>query len=102
MSYKGPSYDEAIDVCVKVLAERRRQDEKFGDQSGHTGVEWLAILAEEFGEVAKEAVEGHFAQRDNSNLKVELVQTAAVCVAWLEAIAKIETQVAAAAADTKA
>lgn len=92
----------AFEQCVKVIAERRKQDARFGDQSGHSGVEWLAILAEEFGEVAKEAVEGHFAQRDNSNLKVELVQTAAVCVAWLEAIAKIEAQVIAPLADTKA
>lgn len=39
----------------------------------------LAILAEEFGEVAKAMLENH-------GLAEELVQTAAVCVAWLEAL----------------
>lgn len=39
----------------------------------------LAILAEEFGEVARAVCEG-----DKENLRTELVQVAAVCLAWLE------------------
>jgi hypothetical protein len=41
----------------------------------------LAILAEEFGEVARAVCEN-----DNANLCEELVQVAAVCVAWLESL----------------
>lgn len=41
--------------------------------------ECLGILAEEFGEVANAIIE-----RDDANLTTELVQCAAVIVAWLE------------------
>lgn len=39
----------------------------------------LAVLAEEFGEVARAILE-----RDEVNLREELVQVAAVTIAWLE------------------
>lgn len=48
--------------------------------------EALAVLAEEFGEVAHEVNEGIGDGRkiNKQKLKKELVQTAAVCIAWLE------------------
>ena len=41
----------------------------------------LAVLAEECGEVARSVLE-----RDEVNLRTELVQVAAVAVAWLESL----------------
>ena len=73
-------------VLKDILAERHRQEEKWGVQN-HTQMIWLAILAEEFGEAAKEINEWHFrpildCQRER--LRMELVQTAAVAVAMIE------------------
>jgi NTP pyrophosphatase (non-canonical NTP hydrolase) len=61
-----------------VIAERKKQDEKWGVQN-HGPDGWLAILIEEVGEVAKAILEG-------SALKYcdELTQVAAVAVAALE------------------
>lgn len=65
--------------------ERRRQDEKWGwpnaGLASDNVYKKVAILAEEMGEVANAVLEG-----DHENLKVELVQVAAVCFAWLESI----------------
>lgn len=40
------------EALTKVMAERRRQDAKWGNQHHPTGA-WLAILLEEVGEVAQ-------------------------------------------------
>lgn len=62
-----------------------------------TNAEKLAVLAEEFGEAACEVTEeiigrdrGDVTHADKSveRLRKELVQVAAVCVAWVEAIDK--------------
>lgn len=65
---------EAVDL------ERYYQDQKWGIQN-HEDQKWLTILTEEIGEVAKAILE----QKPNE-VKEELVQVTAVCVAWLEAI----------------
>jgi hypothetical protein len=76
----------AIDA---VMVERRRQDEKWGQQDRHD-FEWVSILTEEVGEAAAEANEANFHSGKNrgdySLLRAELVQVAAVAVAWVEAI----------------
>jgi len=41
----------------------------------------FTVLGEEFGEVARAVCE-----QDWKNLREELIQTAAVCVAWVEAL----------------
>ena len=41
------------DFAQDVLEEMDRQDEKWGDQSGHSGAQWCAILLEEVGEATK-------------------------------------------------
>lgn len=48
--------------------------------------ERLTVVAEEFGEVAHEVNEtiGDHAKLDRAKLRAELVQLAAVCVAWIE------------------
>jgi len=96
--------DEALDA---VSLERNRQEKlkragKFNwscaDSSttisdfssvaaiGHAGR--LAVLAEEFGEVARHVAETLISSSryDQRELKKELIQVAAVAVAWIEAI----------------
>jgi NTP pyrophosphatase (non-canonical NTP hydrolase) len=60
--------------------ERTRQNEKWGEQN-HPDLYWLGILVEEVGEVSRAVIEGDERGRDK-----ELVEVAAVCVAWIEAI----------------
>lgn len=76
-------------IIKEIRNERIRQDEKWntihlwgmGDCSSPMVDEpvKVAVLAEECGEVARAVLE-----RDNANLKTELIQVAAVAVAWLE------------------
>lgn len=93
-------------ILAEIAAERQRQDAKWGQQNHpsfrqgypwmtaalmeHTakmgcgqrfaaGVgDWSSILAEEFAEACN--------SRTLENLKSELIQVAAVCVAWYESI----------------
>jgi NTP pyrophosphatase (non-canonical NTP hydrolase) len=66
----------------EVSEERDRQDEKWGGVPGqerrddHT---YAAVLGEEFGECCKAWLE-----RDTGQLRAELIQTAAVALAWVE------------------
>ena len=89
-------------VLEEILAERLRQDAKWGEQNHPDGTgrpgsrqdanyyrnlckgnspsqdNWQDILSEEVYEA--------YAESDPPKLRAELVQTAAVCVAWIEAI----------------
>ena len=66
--------------------ERAEQDEKFGQQD-HDDFVWLAILQEEVGETAQAILEARFRyDGTDSDMRAELVQVAAVAVAWLEAL----------------
>jgi len=73
----------------EVLSERLHQFAKWGYQR-HSGTEWLAILAEEFGEAAKGSVDlflGHPGDPElRKALRAELIQTAAVAVAFVQAM----------------
>lgn len=77
-------FKRAVDA---VKAERERQNAKWGGGPGdccHPATpdrQRLAILAEEFGEVAKAILES-----DMDGLEDELVQVAAVVMAWLEGL----------------
>ena len=65
----------------EVQLERAQQDQKWGEQN-HSDTLWLAILGEEFGEVARAIL-----QQDgdaSGNVRDELIQVAAVAVAWVE------------------
>lgn len=87
--------NEAIhrNVLFSISNERHRQEQlkaagKFLNtpaDSVMTPSETLAVLGEEFGEVAREVAEsvaGH--PLDADKLRAELVQVAAVCAAWVE------------------
>lgn len=63
-------------ILVAVSNERAAQDAKWGEQNHRDSV-WMAILAEEVGEAAKAVLEG-------KDLEKELIQVAAVAVAWHE------------------
>lgn len=76
-------------IFQAVCRERQRQEKKWGEQN-HPDALWLAILAEEFGEAAKEANETHFRAKDPYDLESELVQVMAVAKAWLECIERRE------------
>lgn len=70
-----------------ILNERDRQDAKFGwpnaGLAGHDDHRKMTILGEEVGEIAHAILE-----HDTANMHDELVQVAAVCVAWLESEAE--------------
>lgn len=76
-------------VLYDVRCERQRQDKlcaagRFPWTCAYPDAhpsDKLAVLAEEFGEVARAVVE-----QDVKNLREELVQVAAVCAAWVEAL----------------
>lgn len=72
-----------------VNFERQRQEAKWGEQN-HSDAVWCAILAEEFGEAAKEANETHFRAKPTDELVKELVQVMAVAKAWIECIERRE------------
>lgn len=70
-------------VFFDIRVERQRQVEKWGDQSHNPQDVWAVILGEEYGEVCKEVLElGIY----NGKLRKELIEVAAVAVAWIEAI----------------
>jgi len=77
------------DGCVgEVLAERERQDERWGVQNH--GPEWfLAILMEEVGEFSREVLESRFRGEDRvERVREELVQVAAVALQMVECAAR--------------
>lgn len=88
-------------VFAAISAERNNQDKyqqagrfKFTcAQDGLSDSEKMTVLTEEHGEVATEVCElfdkGECPER-RARLKKELIQTAAVAVAWLEAIERQE------------
>jgi len=77
------------DVNKAILAERISQNKKWGVQRHHMGA-WLAILAEEFGEVSQ-AMQGPLGltsmkETDADDLYKELIQVAAVASAIAEQV----------------
>ena len=82
---------------LRLVADERLRQELIGVEKQARGEAWstcadpkmaggddrrFVVLAEEFGEVAKAMLD----QEPDANLITELVQVAAVSVAWVEAI----------------
>ena len=67
-------------IIESILAERDRQDAKWGEQN-HEIFKWLAILGEEVGEINKAALENQYDETIN-----ELIQTGAAVVAMIESL----------------
>lgn len=77
--------DRTLKALADVAAERSRQDARFGREAGFVGVNYgtpLAVLGEEFGEVCTTFL----LNEPSARTRAELVQVAAVAVAWIEAI----------------
>lgn len=74
-------------ILEEIVNERTRQDEKWGVQNC-APFEWLSILVEEVGEVAKAAnnMTCHYTEAAVENYREELVQVAAVVVSALECL----------------
>lgn len=79
-------------IFSEINAERARQDQKFGWIESETSVlpgtdehRKMSVLGEEVGEVAKALLERDWGNDTTEHVEQELVQVAAVCVAWLEA-----------------
>lgn len=75
-------------IFEAISNERARQDAKFGwPNRGLASVnDWkkLAILMEEVGEVSNALLERAVGDDTTQHVRQELLQVAAVCVAWLE------------------
>lgn len=81
-------FPKEIEVVTHILRERNRNLGRWGDQSAHPDTTWLAILTEEVGESAQAVLHNRFGGKAAGTLREELVQVAAVAVAWIEAIDK--------------
>lgn len=66
-------------VIDAICDERRKQDEKWGDQRELPPRTWITILGEEFGEVCRAELES-----DSGGYRQELIQVAAVAIAAVE------------------
>ena len=94
---------DTIDVLREVAAERIRQDTKWGEQNHPNGTgsaEWILQAAAAKNETDRQAKAGSitylhilseevaeaFAENNPERLRAELVQVAAVSVAWIECI----------------
>jgi NTP pyrophosphatase (non-canonical NTP hydrolase) len=75
--------NKRMQIFERISIERERQDE-LHEFPHHIR---LAVLMEEVGEVAKELQEEE-QYKNVINLYIELIQTAAVCVRWIEEIGK--------------
>lgn len=73
-----PFKTESIKYHVEVEMERQRQFDIWGNQH-RSKEQWLAILVEEVGEVAKAILE-----KDDPNYREELIQVAATVITTLE------------------
>ncbi len=79
-------------ILGEILDERHNQDEKWGEQN-HDDPMWACILMEEVGETTQAIFdltqciysEGTY-DTCSDKIREELIQVAAVAVAWLECI----------------
>ena len=74
-----PMSTEQVSVFKMIISEREHQLEKWGIQT-HSNPTWFRILSEEVGEIVKSINE----EKPEAEMVEEVIQTAAVCVAWLE------------------
>lgn len=83
-------HNNVIHRLDEIYRERVAQDEKWGEQN-HTPADWLVILTEEIGEVARAICEARHGKlcdlKDNlKQYRKELIQLAAVAVSMVECL----------------
>ena len=71
------------EIAMKVEAERKFQDEKWGpiDQHGHSIAEWVLIAEAELAEAKNAVIKGGAGR---NSVRAEIIQTMAVLQACLE------------------
>lgn len=67
----------------KIKLEREEQDEKWGFPQLNNYCQWMSILTEEVGELAKEMNELTFGRGDKEKMRAEAIQVAAVALSIL-------------------
>lgn len=70
-------------ILLEIRNELERCEKQHGDQTGKSLAQMFAILAEEFGEAAKEVCKIVHGESRGRELREELVQTAAMAVLFL-------------------
>lgn len=91
----------AMFAVLDDVANERDRQEQIGEAKRAQGIDWrscadpdmaggdftrFTVLGEEFGEVANAVLETAYGSDNDRHLREELVQVAAVAVAWCEAI----------------
>lgn len=92
--YNSEIIARGITPLTAVSMERVKQDIKWGEQN-HSYERWMTILMEEVGETAECVLEAdpHNITHYNAcleNLEYELIQVAAVCIAFIESMHRQE------------
>jgi len=81
--------DFSLDAINLVLAERQRQDDKWGEQNNHVAI-WTTIIGEEYGELCEAVNETVFDNGTNKggleNILKEASHVAATAVALIEGL----------------
>jgi NTP pyrophosphatase (non-canonical NTP hydrolase) len=72
-------------AVADVLAERRRQDVKWGEQNNDPFT-FLVVLMEEVGELSEAALHTRFGGPKAAGLRTEALHTAAVALAIVECL----------------
>jgi NTP pyrophosphatase (non-canonical NTP hydrolase) len=84
-AFVGTSEAPCSVALVDVLEERRRQDEKWGEQN-HDPFAYLTVLGEEYGELCQCALHDRFGGPAAEHIREEAVQVAAVALAIVECL----------------
>lgn len=82
---KRKAYQMKNQALEAILAERHRQEVKWGEQN-HDPITYLAILTEEVGEFAEAALHTRFGGDKSGGLREEAIHTAAVALAIVECL----------------
>lgn len=77
-----PPYSDVHMERIRAHAKHQASGESIEQLNPHHPI-WLAVLAEEFGEVANAIIEH---DKGDAELRAELVQVAAVALAWVDAL----------------
>ncbi len=78
--------DTELGIYNSIIMERDRQTTNQQHDQYNLPVEWVAILAKQLGQVSEQAVRDDL---DSHRLEKQLIQIAAVSVAWLEVLEKV-------------
>ena len=81
-----PENEVLVDqALLDVLEERKRQDQKWGEQN-HNPFCYLVVLMEEVGELSQAALHTHFGGCAAAGLRTEAIHVAAVALAIVQCL----------------